>query len=594
MNVERVKTINKTFIYQNKLPSLPIPPLSSTQAKLYEWIKPLVSKEQFEQTTNEIQRFFAENGEAEKLQEKLHAWDQSRKGSWLAPLWEGHYLNHRDPLPHSTNFNVLLKSDPDKNPDTIMETAGEISVLVTKLYHKMIDGKLEPSMFRGKPLDMSQYKKWFRSMRIPQLERDAFYVADFDKKNNHVVILYKNNVYKVSVTNHDGVIYQSFDITAAIEATIGAGEDEGVNVGLITTAERDSAAKVYDELNMSKVNAETLQTIADSLVVISIDEESKNPEEAIKNLMLNSTNKYFDKTIQIIITKQGEVGFNIEHSGVDGTSVSTVISYISQGLMKDDPQTVHTPQKPMVEKKEWELSENLQETLVQFQKDHLQRKKDYFLQSRVFTNFGADQIKKMKISPDAFFHMALQIAQYRTYRQLKSVYEPVSVRFFYEGRTESARATSMEKRNVVEAIESGKETNKYLYSLMQTASTAHSQRIRDCQKGFGIERHLYGLEQMYYLFGAELGLKELPAIFLDVGYTTLRHEFISTSGMAYENAKYRMFAPVEKDGHGAAYFILDDSISINISSFATNKENGKQLLKHMVDALDELRVIAEQ
>src|SRR5690625_4057058 len=126
MNVERVKTINKTFIYQNKLPSLPIPPLSSTQAKLYEWIKPLVSKEQFEQTTNEIQRFFAENGEAEKLQGKLHAWDQSRKGSWLAPLWEGHYLNHRDPLPHSTNFNVLLKSDPDKNQDTIMETAGEI------------------------------------------------------------------------------------------------------------------------------------------------------------------------------------------------------------------------------------------------------------------------------------------------------------------------------------------------------------------------------------------------------------------------------------------------------------------------------------
>src|SRR5690625_5730307 len=54
--VERVKTINKTFIYQNKLPSLPIPPLSSTQAKLYEWIKPLVSKEQFEQTTNEIQQ----------------------------------------------------------------------------------------------------------------------------------------------------------------------------------------------------------------------------------------------------------------------------------------------------------------------------------------------------------------------------------------------------------------------------------------------------------------------------------------------------------------------------------------------------------
>gem|GEM_PF-1099281 len=589
-----MKTINKTFIYQNKLPGLPIPSLSSTQSKLFEWIRPLVSHEQFEQTADEIRCFFAENGEAEKLQEKLHAWDQSRKGSWLAPLWEGHYLNHRDPLPHSTNFNVLLKSDPYKTRDTIMETAGKISFLVTRLYHEMIDGKLEPSMHRGTPLDMSQYKKWFRSMRVPQLARDAFYVADFDKKNNHVVILYKNNVYKVPVTNQAGLIYQSADITDAIEATIRTVEDDGVNVGIFTTAERDAAANVYDELNISKVNAETLQTIAESLVVISVDEESKNPKEAIKNLMLNSTNKYFDKTIQIILTKQGEVGFNIEHSGVDGTSISTVISYISKGLKQDPLQIVHTPQKPLVEKKEWELSESLQATLAQFQKEHVKRKKDYFLQSSVFTNFGADQIKKMKISPDAFFHMALQIAQYRTYGQLKSVYEPVSVRSFYEGRTESARATSMEKRNVVEAMASGKETNEYLYSLMQTASTAHSQRIRDCQKGFGIERHLYGLEQMYYLFGADLGLKELPAIFLDEGYTTLRHEFISTSGMAYENAKYRMFAPVEKEGHGVAYFILDDSISINISSYTENKIKGNQLMEHMVEALNELQVIAEE
>src|SRR5690625_7282035 len=92
---------------------------------------------------------------------------------------------------------------------------------------------------------------------------------------------------------------------------------------------------------MSKVNAETLQSIADSLVVISVDEESKNPKEASKNLMLNSTNKYFDKTIQIILTKQGEVGFNIEHSVVDGTSISAVVSYIVRGLQEDPLQIVY-------------------------------------------------------------------------------------------------------------------------------------------------------------------------------------------------------------------------------------------------------------
>ena len=111
-----------------------------------------------------------------------------------------------------------------------------------------------------------------------------------------------------------------------------AENDEGINVGIFTTARRDEAAKVYDQLIVSKVNAENLQTIADSLIVISIDEESNDSEEAIENLMLNGTNKYFDKTIQIIITKNGELGYSIEHSAVDGTTIFAVISHVNDGL----------------------------------------------------------------------------------------------------------------------------------------------------------------------------------------------------------------------------------------------------------------------
>ena len=123
----------------------------------------------------------------------------------------------------------------------------------------------------------------------------------------------------------------------------------------------------------------------------------------------------------------------------------------------------------------------------------------------------------MNISPDAFFHMALQIAQYRTFGILRSVYEPVSVRVFHEGRTECARATSMEKLKLVTALEAGEENNEILYSLMQKAGAAHSNRIIECRKGLGVERHMFGLEQMYYLYGAELGMKEIPEIFNDKG-----------------------------------------------------------------------------
>jgi len=307
--------------------------------------------------------------------------------------------------------------------------------------------------------------------------------------------------------------------------------------------------------------------------------------------MFDATNKYFDKTVQIIITKSGKIGFNVEHSTVDGTSISTLVSYVSKGLMMDLAQTNQTDCKPIVERKSWIVTEEIEKQLRQLKKNHQQQKKEYFLLTKTFTDFGADEIKKMNLSPDAFFHMALQLAQYRTYGQFRSVYEPVSVRFFYEGRTECARATSLEKCNLVNAIENGFDIET-LYSLMQVASVAHTERIKDCQRGFGIERHLYGLEQMYYLFGSELGINNLPEMFRDEGYVTMRHDFISTSGMAYENAKYRMFAPVVKDGHGLAYFLLENTISINLSSFTHNEIKGKQLINHIVEALSELRDIA--
>src|SRR5699024_9153582 len=99
---------------------------------------------------------------------------------------------------------------------------------------------------------------------------------------------------------------------------------------------------------------------------------------------------------------------------------------------------------------------------------------------------------------------------------------------FSEARTECARATSMEKRRLVEAIEDGNVSTRDLYEMMQKASCAHRRRIQQCQKGYGIERHLLGLEQMYYLFGNELGIQKLPEIFTDEGYLALRHDFLST------------------------------------------------------------------
>lgn len=585
--------IKKTFDNQDKLQTFPIPPLTSTQPKLLEWIEPLVDDHQFKQTTKTVNHFFQKNGDAEKLQEKLYKLKETADGSWLTPFWEDHYLKYRGSLPTGMHFNILVNRPLLPKIPTTAELAGKASFLVAEYYHKIIDEKVEPVTLKGTPLDMGQYKKFFKSVRVPQLYRDQFIVGEFDKKNNYVILIYKNHMYKVPVTNEAGKIYQSTKIAEAIEMIFQAEQEEGLNVGLFTTAKRDEAAQIYHDLKAFEVNAKHLQTIADALIVISIDEDSDNSEEAIENLMLNSKNKYYDKTIQLAITKKGRIGYSIEHTAVDGTTIFAVISHVNEGFLDDKQEIVYTNESPVTKELEWHVSKEIEASLLKLQAESNTRKKDYHVKSTTMHQFGADAIKDMKISPDAYFHMALQIAQYRTFGAFKSVYEPVSIRHYKEGRTECARATSMEKLALVQAVEDAKEP-KEIYSLMESASEAHADRIYACRSGFGIERHLFGLEQVYLQHGEGLGMSELPAIFEDAGYLALREDFLSTSGMAYDNVRARIFGPVVAGGFGIAYILLKASISINISCRTTEKEQAAELTKNILAALKELKEIAEQ
>ena len=586
--------IDNTFAYKNELPSLPIPPVASTKEKLLEWVEPFLHGQQLEDTTKAVNQFFKVDGDAEKLQKRLYEWDDEIEGSWLKPLWDDMYLSFREPLPTGMNFNILLDNKKHENRYTRAQLAGKVSRLVAEFYHSIIDGEVAPVVQNGVPQDMSQYKKFFRSVRIPRVGRDEFRLAAFDKRTNHVIILHKRNVYKVNVTNGEGEIYQSSEIAKAIERTFEEEQSEGANVGIFTAAKRNKAAKIYDQLIVSEVNADHLQAIADSLIVLSIDEESRNSEEAIENLMLHGTNKYFDKTIQVILTQKGELGYSIEHSSVDGTTIFAVISYVNEGLESDAPEMLYTTESTRMEKQQWELTAEIKKSLRKCETEHASGKKEFSVKTTTFNGFGSDEIKKMTISPDAFFHMALQIAQYRTFGVFRSVYEPVSVRAFYEGRTECARATSMEKLHLVKALEDGEENAEVLFDLMQKASTAHTDRIVRCRKGFGVERHMYGLEQMYTMHGADIGMANAPALFSEAGYLTMRRDFISTSGMAYDNVKHRIFGPVVDGGFGLAYILLDQTISINISSSAAEADHAQELTDHLMEAFVELREIVNR
>lgn len=584
--------IKKLFDLQDELQTFPLPTVESTAHHLIEWVKPLVNEAQLNETKRVADEFFQAGGAGEKLQQKLEQLKEEAEYNWLTPFWEDHYLKYRGSLPTGMHFNILVDRPHLPIVPTTAELAGRASYLVAEYYHQIIDEKIEPMFLKGTPLDMEQFKYFFRSVRVPQLYRDSFVVNDFDKENNFIIFIYKNYMYQVPVTNAQGEIYPSAHIAEAIDEIMEDERKDGVNIGLFTTAERDEAAHIYNDLKTNPKNERNLEMLADALIVISADEDSETSEDALENLMLNPKSKYYDKTIQLSITKRGRFGYSIEHTAVDGTTIFSVISHINDGFKEGYVEQFFTDEKPVAKPLVWDLTEEVEERLRILDEVSAERRETYLIDSSKVQSFGAETIKQLRISPDAFFHIALQLAQYRTFGELKSVYEPVSIRHYREGRTECARATSMEKFAVVQAVENGASETE-IYDAMQVASDAHATRIMGCRNGFGIERHLFGLQQVWLQYGEELGIEKLPALFEDKGVVTLRTDTISTSGMAYDNVHSRIFGPVTEDGFGVAYIILADSISINLSAYRVQEETAKALMDNLIDALKTLKDIAE-
>ncbi|WBW97468.1 choline/carnitine O-acyltransferase [Oceanirhabdus sp. W0125-5] len=588
------------FMYKKDLPSLPVPDLIETGEKFLQWIKPLVSEEQFGKSKEVLKDFLSSNNSTGLiLQKRLIKWNEETEGSWLKPFWDDMYLEYRDPIVINMSYFFKLKIEHLKSKYSMPQIAGIITFELGKIYEEVANETLKPEKIKDTPLCMDQYKNILKATRIAKEKRDEYKIGDFNNKKQYIVILFKGNIYKLDISNEDGELIPSNKITNSIQNLINSNfSKEGNNIGIITTASRDECSKIYREIKASKLNEENLSIIEDAIFAICIDEESKGLDETIRNLLCSDgRNRYFDKSCQLVMNLNGEIGFNLEHTAVDGSTWINILNRINnvlekEDIIKEDVTKEEITNNSSIKKLDWEISCDIQETLNKLREEHLKNNQDCHIEILDFIDFGKKEIKKLGASPDAFFHLALQLAQYRLFGTLRSTYEAVAVRTFNEGRTECTRPVNLKVLNFVKSFVDKKENYKVLNELMNDAFEAHINRIKDCQKGYGVERHLYGLLMMYKHFGEELGINEVPAIFKDEAYLKLKHDFISTSGLGAEFIEYFGFGPVVEDGFGVGYSIKNDRISLCVTSKTVNKENAEKLTCYIKESLIDLKEIA--
>jgi len=310
----------------------------------------------------------------------------------------------------------------------------------------------------------------------------------------------------------------------------------------------------------------------------------------------NAANRWFDKSVQLIVCPNGKAGLLGEHSMMDGMPVIGLANHIvntSYGQAKEESEStksvetygnvsdifggiVLTPQ----------ISE-----MIETSKDNFEEwtKGKHELDVQSFRGYGSDFMKKSGFSPDAYAQMAMQVATARLFGKQAGTYEATQVRIFRHGRTETTRTVSPASAAFVRSLlEPNDLTAADKIALLKGACQTHAKYIGNAAKGMGVDRHFLGLSLL-----AEQG-EALPDLYSDPVFVRSKTWRVSTSNLTHPRFENWGYGEVVPDGVGLSYSVHKNHLVFGITAL---KEHGgwpERLSQYLEDALVEMKLLVEE
>ncbi|CAG8462315.1 479_t:CDS:10 [Dentiscutata heterogama] len=596
----------KTFSNQNNIPRLPIPTLKETAERYKKSLLPLLSTSDYNRAANAVDEFMKEGGFAEVLQKRLHDVDKSEKYNWLETIWLNKaYLEWRDPSLINVNWWVefndpatgILKNPPPKGQISELQidrAAGLVSNLLT--FNDMVNNELlPPEKTRQGPLCMDQYTKQFGATRIVDSPSDRV-ITTWPATAKHIIVIFRDQIFKVQVLGGGGERIPIKEIKRQLQSIV----DQVNNttelqppIGLLTGEHRDTWATARKKLESSSAeNKISFEAIDTSLFCIALDDYPTDTDIDISHHNFfhayNGRNRWFDKALQIVVANNGRAGVNGEHSPSDAVIPGTIFDYIIKNEPAQDPQNTSPIELPPPQHLKWIVDGSIMNTIQQAQ-INIQAAIDNVDSVLLHYNeYGSDWLKNVKVSPDAFVQMAIQLAYYKHYREPCPTYESASTRGFLHGRTETVRTCSVDTVAFTKAFCDPNVRKDEKISLLTKAIKSHIEYMISATNGRGVDRHLLGLRCQI----RDEEEKSKATLFTDPSYVQSMYFKLSSSNMSPGLGFHCGFGAVVPDGYGICYVIGKDKLKLSISSYKKCKETDSTIFRKVLkESLDELREI---
>ncbi|KAK9517396.1 hypothetical protein VZT92_006855 [Zoarces viviparus] len=597
------------YSFQNSLPRLPVPTIKDTCTRYLESVRPLMDDERYERMEGLAKDFEKNLGPRLQWYLKLKSWWAS---NYVSDWWEEYiYLRGRGPI--MVNSNYYAMDFLYVFPTSIQAARAGNAIHATMLYRRKLDrAQIKPLMLQNTiPMCSAQYESMFNSCRVPGVDTD---ILQHVNNSKHIAVYHKGRFFKVWMF-YDGRLLLPREIEQQM-ARILADTSEPLpgeeRLAALTAGDRTPWANARETYFGRGKNKQSLDAIEKAAFFVTLDDteqryDEDNPVKSLdsyaKSLLHGKCyDRWFDKSFNLIVFKNGTMGLNAEHSWADAPIIGHLwehvlsmdplkLGYTEQGHCHGEPH----PNLPGPQRLSWDIAAECQDVIQSSLTVARTLADDVDSHIFPFNDFGKGLIKKCRTSPDAFIQIALQLAHYRDKKKFCLTYEASMTRLFREGRTETVRSCTIETCAFARAMVA-EETREESLRLLKVAAEKHQNMYRLAMTGEGIDRHLFCLYVVSKYLGEDspflkevlsepwrLSTSQTPLQQVELFDLVKHPEYVSSGGG---------FGPVADDGYGVSYIIVGENlINFHISSKHSSPETdshrfGANIRQAMLDILD--------